>query len=112
MAVGLQPLDRGEGEPVEDGAADQGGCRPGLHPIVESDDLTQPTVTDTVSTACDGGEEEWEYPNLVLDYLYYQLFLSSTALATSSDFDPCGGYATAGACTDDWDQDGVVFVAG
>ncbi|MBK7755934.1 MAG: hypothetical protein IPI35_05895 [Deltaproteobacteria bacterium] len=76
--------------------------------IVESDDLPQPTVTDTVSTACSGGEEEWEYPNLVLDYLYYQLFLSSTALATSSDFDPCGGYATAGACTDDWDQDGVV----
>lgn len=75
--------------------------------IVEAEDLPQPTVDDTLSDACPGADTEWAYPNLVLEHIYYQIFLSDTPTADLSDFDPCGGWGTPGSCEDDWDQDGV-----
>ena len=44
----------------------------------------------------------------MLDYLYYQMFLSSVAEADTTDFDPCGVVTGASSCSTDWDQDGVL----
>jgi len=86
--------------------------------VVPSNLLPTPTVDGTSSGACEDGDT-FAYPASLLDYLYYQMFLSSDSGAggVSGGFDPCGGeYAgdtadTASAdlsCAVDWDGDGVL----
>src|SRR5882724_11921936 len=38
LALGLEPVEGGEREPVEDGAADEGGRRPGHYAVAHLDD--------------------------------------------------------------------------
>ena len=82
--------------------------------------LPVPTVQGTQQGSCTDGYE-FGYPYKLLEHLYYQLFLSSTAYddtdlidpATLEDgstdaFDPCGSDSGATTtCDEDWDRDGV-----
>ena len=86
--------------------------------------LPNPTVSGTRSCS-DPDALSFAYPTSVLDYLYYQIFLSTsaseaagTADGTATDtgtasetFDPCGAVSTtATTCANDWDLDGVLDV--
>jgi len=87
--------------------------------VVPSNLLPTPTVGGTSSGSCEDGET-FSYPASLLDYLYYQMYLSSDSGAdgVTGDFDPCGGAymgdtadtAISGelSCAIDWDGDGVL----
>jgi hypothetical protein len=92
--------------------------------VVPASWLPNPTVSGT--RACSDAEAiSFGYPTSVLDYLYYQIFLSTTAsevagteeegaaedtgLVTEDVFDPCGVISEAPTtCANDWDLDGVL----
>jgi hypothetical protein len=87
--------------------------------------LPVPTVAGTQQGACTEGLS-FGYPYMLLEYLYYQVMLSSTSYnesemfsyTESSDtgnspqsqaFDPCGTQEdVATTCDEDWDRDGVL----
>ncbi|MCB9763148.1 MAG: hypothetical protein H6739_25450 [Alphaproteobacteria bacterium] len=81
--------------------------------IVEEDDLPTPTVASTNSRTCSTSTNDWEYPNLMIDYVFDQVFLLTTPFESAtgdeldSGFDPCGVYVGPLDCADDWDRDGV-----
>jgi hypothetical protein len=75
--------------------------------VLPQEYVPTPTVADTNSSAC-SGSSSFAYPISVLDYLYYQMFLSGTADSGDEDFDACGTYTGGGTCATDWDQDGVL----
>ncbi len=91
------------------------GSEPALYDpwvaVVPADWLPMPTPEGTArSSACPDGID-FAYPGSVLDYLYYQVFLSPTALSEQADFDPCGDQQDAETtCEEDWDRDGVLDV--
>ncbi|MCB9745652.1 MAG: hypothetical protein H6740_23950 [Alphaproteobacteria bacterium] len=82
--------------------------------IVPEDDIPSPTVSGFTSNTCPTSDSTWAYPNSVLEYVFYQVFLSST-LFEEGDFDlvdtdpeaVCGAWTGGLACEDDWDRDGV-----
>jgi hypothetical protein len=92
--------------------------------VVDAGLVPSPTVDGTRRGTCTEGGEDFGFPASVLDYLYYQVFLSpdagedeaNTELDTAVDsggessttFDPCGVISEeATTCADDWDRDGV-----
>ncbi|MCB9793351.1 MAG: hypothetical protein H6741_11580 [Alphaproteobacteria bacterium] len=82
--------------------------------VVPEDDLPTPTVNGYNSATCPTSDSTWAYPNSMLNYVFTQVFLSST-LYVDGDFDiagatpeaVCGVYTGGLACEDDWDRDGV-----
>lgn len=89
--------------------------------VVPSQYLPSPTVDGTRRGDCDEGHD-FGYPASMLEYLYYQMFLSHEPGSTgvSPGFDPCGrtqGSDTgammdtawsAPTCGSDWDRDEVL----
>lgn len=77
--------------------------------VVPADYVPTPTVDGTTSGTCEDGAS-FAYPSSILDYLYYQVFLSSEAYSDSEDdFDACGTASeSATTCDVDWDLDGVL----
>ncbi len=68
-----------------------------------------PTVADTHYDPTCSGAAEFSYPTSLLEYLYYQNFLSSTIGSDSGDFDGCGvAEASLPSCDTDWDRDWVL----
>ncbi len=75
--------------------------------IVPETLVPMPTVAGTTSGACADGLG-FAFPTSVLDYLYDQVFLSSTLVSGSEDaFDACGEVTGITSCAEDWDRDGV-----
>lgn len=85
--------------------------------IVPTSYVPTPSVDGTTRGACADGVD-FTYPSSVLEYLYYQVYLSAEAFEESSDeedggidpseFDACGTLSEdALTCGDDWDLDGV-----
>ena len=72
--------------------------------------LPQPTTESTVTNPTCTDAPEFGFPTSMLEYLYYQQFLSTT-MYSDTDFDPCGtapdDSAGAPECTEDWDGDGI-----
>jgi len=92
--------------------------------LVDEEYVPAPSETDTVRTECEGGID-FSFPTPILEYLYYQVFLSPGAVATEDlpeegdtgtaryatggTFDACGTASEAETtCADDWDLDGVL----
>ncbi len=53
--------------------------------VVQASLVPTPTVDGTVRGECDDGGYEFAYPSTVLDYLYYQVFLSGFAMGDSTE---------------------------
>lgn len=69
-----------------------------------------PTVEGTQRGSCAEGVD-FQYPASMLEYLYYQLFLTPVSGASSysatAEFS-CGEVMTSTTCGSDWDRDGVL----
>lgn len=93
--------------------------------VLERSLVPTPTVEGTKRGTCPEGGAAFAYPASVLDYLYYQVFLSAvsatattedeeevdTAAPADTDFNPCGTPAEVPTdCSVDWDLDGVLDV--
>lgn len=98
--------------------------------IFPEDWVPTPTVTETNRGHCESADGAYfEYPNSMLEYLYYQMFLSTASGVTepeeegdtgedtgteeSEDFDPVGSPPDSGEevtldCSNDFDEDGVL----
>ncbi len=91
--------------------------------VVLEDDLPNPTVADTNSGDCTSGTT-WGYPSSVIEYVYSQIFLSTSVGDWDAEFSDCvdsseeedvdtadtassGGASGVLSCDEDWDQDGV-----
>lgn len=71
-----------------------------------------PTVEGTQRGSCTEGVD-FQYPSSLLDYLYYQLFLtpisgSDWTDSTGEDAFTCGEVLEGTSCGDDWDRDGIL----
>jgi hypothetical protein len=82
--------------------------------VFPEDWVPTPTYADTARAMCPATDGLYfEYPNTVLDYLYYQVFLADNPLdeddgQTWSEYDACGELSEeATSCANDWDGDGV-----
>jgi hypothetical protein len=89
--------------------------------VVPSQYVPSPSVDGTRRGDCEEGHD-FGYPASMLEYLYYQMFLSSDpgASGVTAGFDPCGrtvggdtgSLDTAGSaaptCGSDWDRDEVL----
>ena len=99
--------------------------------IVPREYIPLPTVDGTNSDSCPERNPAFQYPESILDHLFWQVYLSPQAVGTNSTvtpfngdesslegdgFDPCGAVedgAISGdgvsqlSCADDWDRDGV-----
>lgn len=76
--------------------------------VVPAAYVPTPTVDGTTSGTCDGGAT-FAYPSSMLEYLYYQVFLSSEAYGDDDEYDACGTLSeSATTCDVDWDLDGVL----
>ncbi len=77
--------------------------------IAPLDIVPEPTVGGVERGSCTGGID-FAYPGTILEYLYYQIFLSSTMYSGSETAEAsCGAQSlTATTCDDDWDRDGVL----
>ncbi len=69
--------------------------------------LPSPTPEETHSDATCVDAPEFQFPTSVLQYMYYQEFLSSSLGTEPEDFDACGVQATETlpTCAEDWDGD-------
>ncbi len=90
--------------------------------VVPQQFVPSPSVDGTRRGECEDGVD-FGYPASMLDYLYYQMFLSPNpgADGVTGDFDPCGmarlsdtGTTDTASddptCGTDWDRDGVLDV--
>lgn len=76
--------------------------------VVPSSFVPTPTVDGTSSGTCDTGAV-FGYPASILEYLYYQVFLSTEPYSDDDEFDACGTPSGATTtCDEDWDFDGVL----
>ena len=88
--------------------------------VVPAGLLPSPSVDGTRRGDCDEGVD-FGYPASMLDYLYYQMFLSSDpgTSGVTADFDPCGSIQAPDTgstdtawegptCGSDWDRDEVL----
>ncbi|MBM4393310.1 MAG: hypothetical protein FJ090_19470 [Deltaproteobacteria bacterium] len=69
--------------------------------------LPWPSPSDTRSDVTCVGAQDFEFPTSVLQYMYYQDFLSNSLGSEPSDFDACGVQETETlpTCAEDWDDD-------
>ncbi|NOY26008.1 MAG: hypothetical protein GXP62_09070 [Oligoflexia bacterium] len=83
--------------------------------VVPEEWIPTPTVEGTQRGSCAEGVD-FQYPSSMLEYLYYQLFISSTDgvadFVPSDDTNPfsCGTVTNGTSCGEDWDRDGILDV--
>jgi hypothetical protein len=88
--------------------------------VVPQQYIPSPSVDGTRRGDCEEGHD-FGYPASMLEYLYYQMFLSADpgASGVTADFDPCGRVQSedtgstdtaweSPTCGADWDRDGVL----
>lgn len=75
--------------------------------------IPTPTVEGTQRGSCPEGID-FQYPSTMLEYLYYQLFLSQDYGEDTSDVGEegysCGEISADTTCGEDWDRDGILDV--
>ncbi|MBL8618489.1 MAG: hypothetical protein JNM72_22935 [Deltaproteobacteria bacterium] len=109
-----------------DTAGAEGPADPWLA-VLDRSLVPTPTVEGTKRGTCPEGGAPFAYPASVLDYLYFQVYLShvssgavgteepepsdDTAAPEETDFNPCGEPAGVPTdCSVDWDLDGVLDI--
>jgi hypothetical protein len=90
-----------------------GGTSPGPDDlwlaVLPTNLLPVPTVEGTQRGSCSEGVD-FQYPSSMLEYLYYQLFLTpisgSEGVESAEEFS-CGEIVEGLSCGTDWDRDGI-----
>lgn len=78
--------------------------------VVPDNYVPTPTVEGTQRGSCTEGVD-FQYPTTMLEYLYYQVFLSkndSGSGETDGDEFTCGEVSLDTTCGEDWDRDGIL----
>jgi hypothetical protein len=80
--------------------------------IVPSDFVPQPTTAGTRDSSACADDPEFAFPISILEYLYFQVFLSSEMYTENDGFDACGSTSLDSAdtgltCAADWDGDTI-----
>lgn len=92
-----------------DGAGDAAPFDPWIS-VVPEQWIPTPTVEGTQRGSCAEGVD-FQYPSTMLDYLFYQLYLSPDAglgVTEVEDEFTCGEVTPGTSCGEDWDRDGIL----